>query len=140
MAKINDLKRAIALDATRCVYSKNHRYMVPDSRCFSSLSIKFGQENRKGIGSVKVKVQIYIRSKMYTYTFDGWFDHVELNVDFKCVTIESDFFPAHLYSINNYKFDGLWHEAEVEGDDVVVPVIASVEAEADGKNQKPVQL
>lgn len=131
MAKINDLKRVIAFDSCRFICDKNlHSLVHFDARCFSSLTIKFGQENRKGLGSVQVKIQLYMLSKMYIYTLDGWFDHVLLDANFKCITIESDFSPAHLYSINNNVFNGLWLEEE-EGDAAAVPVTASVAEASD---------
>lgn len=133
MAKVNDLKRAIALDLCRQIMDKNGQYIVPfDARCFSALSIKFGQENRKGIGAVKVSFDLYVTQNMYKFTFDGWFDYVDNDVDFKCVTIEKEFSPSRLFSINNGKFEGLW--LEEEGDVVPVPVIDSVVAEVDSKN------
>lgn len=132
MAKINDLKRAIALDLCRSISDKTGHYVVPfDARCLNALSIKFGQENRKGIGDVKVSFDLYITPNMYKFTFDGWYDHVNDDVEFKCVTIEKEFSPGRLFSINNSRFEGLWFEEE-EGDAAAaVPVIASVEAESD---------
>ena len=142
MAKVNDLKRAIAFDCIRYIVDKKNRYLVAvdDARCFSSLRIKFGQENRKGLGSVSVSFDIYVDSKMRTFTYQGWFDHCENDVDYRSLCIDTEFSASRLYSINNNKFEGLWLEEEEDGEAEDAPATASAEAEVDGKNEKSVRL
>ena len=134
--KTTDFKRVRAVNDIFQLRDVNDTpFLNPIEWC--DCKIKFGNENKKGIGSCSIKVTILDNREYVDINFYGFYHHIQGLFEIKSVLFEYSFGCQRLVSVNELKINCVWlreEEGEADAPAVVGHAITFPEAEFGSEN------